>query len=56
MYQILLSALLGMVGKILTAEFIEFAIVRFAEILAKRTATTYDDEFVAKIKELLGKK
>ena len=56
MYQIILTALMNMVAKILTSEFIEFAIIKFAEALVKRTTTTYDDEFLAKIKELLGKK
>ncbi len=52
---IVLAALMAMVSKILTASFVEFAIVKAAEILVKKTETKYDDEFLDKIKELLNK-
>lgn len=53
---LILSALLAMLAKIMTAEFIEFAVIKLAEALVKRTDTNYDDEFLAKIKELLNRK
>ncbi len=56
MMSMVLSVLLGMLAKLVSAEFIEFSVIKLAEILVKRTDTTYDDEFLAKIKELLGKK
>lgn len=55
MLTIILSALMSMVTKIVTSEFIEFAIIKGAEALAKKTANTYDDEFVQEIKKLLNK-
>lgn len=56
MYGIIIAALMGMVSKILTAGFVEFVIVKCAEILVSKTSTPYDDEFLAKIKELLNSK
>lgn len=55
MYTIIVSALLGMLSKVLTASFVEFVIVKCAEILVSKTNTPHDDEFLAKIKELLAK-
>lgn len=55
MYTIIISALLSMVSKILTANFVEFVIVKCAEILVAKTSTPHDDEFLAKVKELLAK-
>lgn len=55
MFAILLSALVSMVTRLVTSEFIEFAILKGAEALVKRTSTSYDDEFLAKIEELLDK-
>ncbi len=56
MYQIILTALLSMASRVLTAGFIEFVIIKCSEILVAKTTTPHDDEFLAKIKELLGKK
>lgn len=52
---IILSALMSMAAKILTSEFVEFALLKAAEILVKKTSNDYDDEFLAEIKKLLGK-
>ena len=56
MHTIILGALMGMVSKILTASFVEFVIIKCAEILVSKTNTPHDDEFLAKIKELLNSK
>lgn len=56
MYSIIISALLGMAAKIMTSEFVEFVIIKCAEILVTKTSTTYDDEFLAKVKDLLNRK
>lgn len=53
---IAVKAVLAMVGKIVTAEFIQFTILKMGEILVKRTDTPHDDEFLAKMKELLDRK
>lgn len=53
---IILSALLGMVAKLLTAEFIQFCVLKGLDIVASRTENKMDDEFVAKIHEILEKK
>jgi hypothetical protein len=55
MQALIVSALLGMLSKVLTASFVEFVIVKCAEILVSKTNTPHDDEFLAKIKELLAK-
>lgn len=52
----LMSAVLGIIEKLATQEFVEFMVIRAAEIWAKRTPPTYDDEVVAKIKEILDRK
>lgn len=56
MLGILTSTLLGMVAKIFTSDFIEFVFLKIGDILVKRTNSTIDDEFLAKIKEQLGAK
>jgi hypothetical protein len=52
----LLAALKAILIKLATQEAIEFLLVWLAEIASKSTKTTYDDELVDKIKELLGRK
>lgn len=53
---IVLSALLGMAAKLVTAEFIQFCVLKGLDLIAARTENKMDDEFVAKIHEILEKK
>lgn len=55
MAQIIISALLGMLGKIVTSQFIELVVIEAAEILVKKTDNHYDDKLVAEAKKLLGR-
>jgi hypothetical protein len=52
------GALGSMAAKMMTQSFFEWAILKSAEALAKKTTTPHDDEFVKKAKELIegGKK
>lgn len=56
MVSIVLSALLSIVGKLVSSEVIEFLVIKAAEILAKKTDNTHDDEIVAKLSEVLKRK
>lgn len=56
MGSIIAGALLSIVGKLVTSEFIEAILIHCAEILVKKTDNTHDDEIVAKAKEILGRK
>lgn len=53
---IILAALKAILIKLASQEAIEFLILWGADIAVKSTKTTYDDELLSKIKELLGKK
>ncbi len=53
--QIIIAALAAMGAKLLTASFLEYVLLFCARILVKKTSTNYDDEFLAKIEEILGK-
>ena len=52
----LLGALKAILVKLASQEAIEFLIIWAADIAVKSTNTTYDDELLAKIKDLLGRK
>lgn len=53
---IVITALVGIGTKILTAKVIEAAVVALAKVLVKRTASKADDEFLeVVIKSLKGK-
>jgi alanine dehydrogenase len=56
MQGIIISTLLGMVAKLVTSDFIEWAIIKAAEILVARTDNHWDDDLVVKVKEALAKK
>jgi len=54
--QLILSALVAMAAKLLTAELVQFIVLRGLEEAVKLTKTQLDDEFVAKAKEILERK
>ena len=56
MTSILVSTLLSILGKLVSSDFITYLLIKGAEILASKTDNKYDDEIVAKIAEVLGKK
>lgn len=56
MQAVIISALISMVTRLVTAEFIQFCVLKALDILVARTPTKVDDEFVAKIHEVLEKK
>lgn len=56
MGSVILSALLAMGAKLVSAEFIQFCVLKGLDILASKTANSVDDAFVAKIHEILEKK
>ncbi len=53
--QLILAAVMAMVSKLLSAQFIEFCILFFAEILVEKTENKYDDKFLMEVKKLLGR-
>ncbi len=53
---LLFQALKVILIKFATQEFLEFVFVEAADALAKHTKTPYDDKFVEKAREILGKK
>ncbi len=55
MMTVILSALMSIVTRLVTAEFIQFAVIKGLEAISRKTDNTYDDEFVAEIKKLLNK-
>lgn len=55
MYLIIVKMLGAILVKFATQEFLEFLLIFVAEIIAKSTNTPHDDEFVAKVKQTLGK-
>lgn len=53
---VLISSVLGLLGRLVTTEFISFLIMEGAKILAAKTDNKHDDEIVAKMAEILGRK
>ena len=45
-----------MVAKLVTSEFIQFCVLEALDAIAKKTENKVDDEFVAKIHEILERK
>lgn len=51
---ILGTVIKSILARLLTAELMEWALLYIAGLLVKSTATPYDDELLAKIKETLA--
>jgi hypothetical protein len=56
MQTIIINIILGLAGKLLTAEFFEKMVLLAAHGIAKNTDNDLDNETVAAIAEALGKK
>lgn len=50
---LVLGALMSMVGRVITAQGVEWLVRWGADWLVKCTATTHDDEFLAGVERLL---
>lgn len=47
---------MSIITRLVTSEMIEYLIVLAAEALSRKTDNKYDDEIVAKVKEVLSRK
>ena len=55
MFGIVTGALIGMVTRLMTSEFIQFCILKALDVVVSKTDTKVDDEFVAEIHRILNK-